>query len=503
MSETSIERLVPRSASFSRFTPRDLATSFFLYRRIILIAFLVPCVLGIVFGRMAHTSFNAQARLLILYGSDYVFHPGNRDTGNDITLDRNEIIEGELQILESPALASETLQALGPQSIYPGIKPGPIMLQTAVNRFLSDLVATSVPQSNVIQLTLRNPNRETAVRALDTLISHYIAFRSRVFGKAAAPVDPTRNEFAIRLKSVENNLADFARIHRIGNLDEQMSLALRQEAAVADDQRSTDEQIGTATAELNTLRDDMRNVAKTVEVFQESERSQESTALTASLVKLEMQRRELIGRYRDGYPVIVDLDRQIADLRKQIAAKPVREDGTQRVGRNDVYDQFQQRAVGLETQLRGLSAKKQVLQLEANRLQARSSELIGLGQHYQELQRTRDVLDQAYRRIAQSAEETGFAGSLERAGGANVRVIQPADAPVTGHNVGALVTLAGVIFGGLLSLAALALLIATRQVMVTVHDAEQQLGLPVLVAVPLRELPRTVTGVGADSMVSQ
>ena len=50
----------------------------------------------------------------MLYGSEYVFHPGNRDTGNDITLDRNQIIQGELQILQSPALAAEVLQAVGP-----------------------------------------------------------------------------------------------------------------------------------------------------------------------------------------------------------------------------------------------------------------------------------------------------------------------------------------------------------------------------------------------------
>ena len=72
-------------------------------------------------GVLAHTSYVAQARLLVLYGSDYVFHPGNRDTGSDITLDRNQIIQGELQILQSPALRRRNVcRRSGRTSSIPG-----------------------------------------------------------------------------------------------------------------------------------------------------------------------------------------------------------------------------------------------------------------------------------------------------------------------------------------------------------------------------------------------
>ncbi len=81
----------------------------------------------------------------MLYGSEYVFHPGNRDTGNDITLDRNQIIQGELQILQSPALAAEVLQAVGPDTVYPGVAKGDAPLRAAMGRFASDLVVDQHP----------------------------------------------------------------------------------------------------------------------------------------------------------------------------------------------------------------------------------------------------------------------------------------------------------------------------------------------------------------------
>ena len=61
-----------RSESFPGFSLRDLVTALFYYKRATLLAFVIPVMLGILAGLLAHTSYVAQARLLVLYGSDYV-----------------------------------------------------------------------------------------------------------------------------------------------------------------------------------------------------------------------------------------------------------------------------------------------------------------------------------------------------------------------------------------------------------------------------------------------
>jgi capsular polysaccharide biosynthesis protein len=93
-------------------------------------------------------------------------------------------------------------------------------------------------------------------------------------------------------------------------------------------------------------------------------------------------------------------------------------------------------------------------------------------------------LDQSYRSIVRSSEETQLSAAVERAGAANVRVVQPADAPLTGKNPAMIVMACGVALGILAAIAVFALLNATRQIFVSVHDVERQLDLPVLLAVP-------------------
>ena len=173
-----------------------------------------------------------------------------------------------------------------------------------------------------------------------------------------------------------------------------------------------------------------------------------------------------------------------------------REGNVTRMGRNTVYDDLRKEEITLSAQLQGLQAKQAQLVAEASRIQARSDELTGLARHYRDLQRTRDVLDQSFRSIARSSEETQLSAALERAGAANVRVVQPPDAPLTGRNQGSLLMIGGVALGVLSAIAAFALLNATRQVFISVRDVERQLDLPVLLAVPLaagRRRPRAAT----------
>jgi uncharacterized protein involved in exopolysaccharide biosynthesis len=474
------------------FSARDLVTALFYYKRVMLIAFIVPSILGVLAGLLAHTSYTAQARLLVLYGSDYVFHPGNRDTGNDITLDRNQIIQAELQIIQSSALATETLKAVGIDKIYPGLPDDETGLRAAVARFGHDFAVNSVPQSNVIEMSLRNAERSVAVQLLSELISHYISYRNGVFDKPqqAQGPDTERAQFAERLRKAEESLSQFGIEHGVSNIDEQISLQIRQKVDNSNQQSVVAQQIDETAARVETLHKQLVTLPKTVPMFAESSRSQESTGLTDSLVKLQIQRRELLARYQDGYPLVRDIDRQIATVQSQIARNPARENAMSRNGRNTIYDDLHREEIILSSQLQGFIAKRAQLIAEASRLQARSDELTTVARHYRDLQRTRDVLDQSYRSIARSSEETQLSAAVERAGAANVRVVQPPDVPLGGRNQGPILVVIGVALGILSAVSVFTLLNATRQVFVSVRDVEKQLDLPVLLAVPLAMAPR-------------
>jgi uncharacterized protein involved in exopolysaccharide biosynthesis len=474
-----------RSASFAGYSLRDLFVTLFYYKRILIIAFLIPCLLGVVAGLLSRTVYVAQARLLLLYGSDYVFHTGNGENGNDIALDRNQIVQGELQIMQSSILAEDTLRAVGLQRVYPSATNDATALHAAASRFASDLSVTSIPQSNVIELSFRSGNREVATDVLRVLIDQYISYRSSIFDKTQPnQADGQRGQFADRLRQAEEGLAQFAAAHGITNLDEQTTLLLRQQNDNANEQNQADQAIAETGAKLDALHRELAGVPQTVQMYAESGRSQENSGLTDMLLKLQASKRDLLSRYQDSFPLVQDVERQIATVQAQIKAAPEREAAAVRMGRNPVYDDLRGQEIGLESQLRGVQARRVALTVSAKGLQQSLDDLAKYGQQYRDLQRNRDVLDQSYRTIARTSEETQLTDSLERARGANVRVVQPADASPFGRNKRNLLV-AGGVFLGLMSMAAVfTLLNATKQVFVSVHDAERVLGLQVLAAVP-------------------
>ena len=381
------DRMRFRSNSFAGFSLRDLAIALFYYKRPTIIAFLIPCLLGLVAAHFAHTTFIAQARLLVLYGSEYVFHPGNRDTGNDITLDRNQIIQGELQILQSPALAAEVLQEIGPATVYPGLSSDESPLRAAMSRFAVDLTSTSIPQSNVVELNLRNADRAVAIRVLNALIAHYLTYRSSIFEKGQPGGENVqRDEFADRLRKAEDDLAKFGIDHGITNLDEQMSLQLRLISENTTQQSVTAQQVGETSGRLNALHKEAANVPASVQIYAESARSQQTSGLTDSLVKLEIQRRDLLSRYQADFPLVRDVEKQIAAVRGQIGSDPSREAAITRMGRSTLYDDLRREEITLSSQLQGLQAKRAQLELEGVRLQARSDELASLARPYRDMQ---------------------------------------------------------------------------------------------------------------------
>ena len=463
---------------------RTAAVGLFYHKRAVVIAFLVPVLLGIAAGLRAKPVFLAQARMLVLYTGDYVFHAGNRGTGNDIALDRNQIIQAELQILQSPALATQMLGGLGPAHVYPGVD-GPDAARAAATRLAADLTVTSIPQSNVIELSLRNQNRDVAIETLGALIGQYIPYRSAIFDKARSQgADVEQKQFANRLQMAEEALARFGVQHGISNLDEQTSMLLRQRNDNANEQSSLQGTLAEAQARLAAVQRKLPTVPPTVQIYSESTRSQQVSGLTDSLVKLNAQRRELLSRYADDYPLVLDNARQIATVRSQIAGSAPRDDSSTRMGRNPMYDELRTQEASLTVQLRGLQARQTTLLSQAERVQSRNDELVMLSQQYRELRRTRDVLDQSLRTIAQSTEETQLANALERAAGANVRVVQPPDAALMGTSSGRLLMIGGVVLGLFAAMATLAVLLAVSRVALTASDVERAVGLPVLLSAP-------------------
>jgi len=472
---------------FPRFTVRDLLIEVFYHKKVMLIAFIIPVILGLVAASVTKPNYVAQARLLVLYGSEYFYRPlTGQSSSASIPLDRNEIMLGELQVVQSQTLAIQTIRAVGLDRVYPGMDGNdPAALPQAALRFEKDLTAGSIAQSNVIELGFRSYNPDVAADVLRALINGYLERRIAVFARpTSSTVQADQDNFQERLRSAEDALAKFSVEHGIGNFDQQLTLLLTMQATNRSTRDEVAQSIGEVTAKLAAIQKLSPKIPETIQLFADTDRSQHLQLLTAELAQLQIKRQEMATRYQPGASVFQEMDRNIASIQSQLGQGGSRDTGVIHAGRNPVAQDLQTQQLALQGQLAGLKARQVELDASAASIADRLKEFNLSAQEYHDLVRDRDVLDQTYRSLVRSNEDAQIADAAERGRAANIRVVQPPERPPVGRNLASVLAIAGVAVGIVAAIAALAVSNALRQVFVSVRDVAVTLELPVLVGIP-------------------
>lgn len=477
------------SKTGSAITIRELATPAFYHWRKALIAFLIPVLLALAAATLAQPVYTAQSRLLILLGDDYVFRRavGEDASGNPQTFDRAQIVHAEMEILGSREIREKTLTDIGLTRVYPKARPGPAGMNAALEQLGRDLAIENVPQSNTIEVRLRHRDPRVAADFVNRLVQNYIASRREIFQRAdSAAVTDQQRGLSDQLAATEAQIADLSNRYAIGDYDQEIQGVQSQQTTLTAQLAAQDQLIATAAARANRLAQQLRDSAAVIALNTDDTRSQQVTALTDNLMLLRERRRVAAARYADGYPLVVELDRQIADLEAQIAAAPPSQTALVRSGPNPVTQQIETQLATTRGELAGLQSGRAQLADALGAVRARLAGLVEIGPRYRELTRQRSLTETAYRSVAENAEDSRLQSSIAGAN-ANVRVIEAAQPPTKARTGRLLILAAGLVVGALAALAVVIVSAAASPVMLTPRDAEVRLRAPVLATVPLGE----------------
>jgi len=464
------------------FTVRQLLTPVFYYRRRALFAFLIPVLVAIIAALLAHPVYIAQSRLLILLGDDYVFPSGNAQ--NPQTFDRSQIVHAEMEILGSKDLRERTLNVVGVGRVYPDLAGRADGVALGEIRLDKDLTIDNVPQSNVIELGLRNRNPQVAADVLNKLVALYIERRREIFQQSdLASVADQRDRLNDQLSAAERAITEFSTAHGFGDYAQEFAAVQTQQTALTAQLASTDEELAARLARASQLRSRAAATPGVTQLSVDTGRSQQLDDLTKTLLSLQETRRETANKYTDGYPLVADLDHRIAELQAEIARAPQEQFTGSRRGVNPVHQQLDTEEADAEGDAAGLRAGRTEIQRTLQASSARLNELTALGPQYRALIKTRDLAEDASTSLSKRAEDSELADMLSKSH-ANVRVIQSADAPAKGHSGRLVIIAVGVVAGLFAALAVVILSLAFSEVMVSPGDVEQKLDLPIILAVP-------------------
>ncbi|MCC6136888.1 MAG: hypothetical protein IT491_16235 [Gammaproteobacteria bacterium] len=510
-----------------KYSVRDVLSTLFRERRLILWVFLVTFGIGAVISFKLGILYTAEARILILPSRQYVLNSDVGELTNNFGMGDERIIRSETEILKNSTLVEQVIKIIGVDRLYPAIKieetPGALgrwlgqlnawlfgsdheessslaisssvataehkQLNQAVVQFTSKLEILPVKDASVIFLAFSHPNPALATEALNSLILGYLNFRTSVFGVSRSKIFiEQRDSFSQRFGKLEQDIEAFKLKNGISAFADQKSLLLRQQAEINNNRMDSATRFKEVEGRIEILRKQLTLIPKNIPLFVDNSTNQDSGDVArATLVTLETRRNELLTKFNENSEFVTDMNEQIAKLKQIVAAALPKKSDSQRVGRNTLYDEINADFVKQESTVAALRAKHASLEQQFATVSSQLIQFDQMEKQFNALILERELLEKNLRIYAQKVEEALVQEEIDRQKMANVRIIESPQVPRQAKNLRKVILIFSLLAAGLIALVLAFFKDFFRQVVITPEDAERSLGLPVLMAIPAKQ----------------
>jgi polysaccharide biosynthesis protein PslE len=476
-----------------RRSPADIILGLWRAKWLMLAVFLPIFLAGLLLALKAPTTYTASTRLLATLDDFYVYRPIAGGGPAGVPLEQEQVIQAELQLISSPAVAERVLARFKLDEIYPRIAeardremaqaPGSDRARISRNAFqagvealLADLETGAAPQTPVIAAQFTHTNPETAAELLNATVGAYLKYRAQLLDDSSTEsFAAQRRSYEAELLDAEKAIRDFLDANNISDFASEKASADMLISAARSELLSVESQVSAVRAQLRGLKAQVAGTEPQIDFFVEDSSDQ-------TLAELRLEREDLLSRYRPDSRPVQAIDRRIAQAEAYIDGQEGLS-GTVRRGPNPVHQELSTDLATLEAQADSLSEQRRELQRQLARLDARQRALTGLTPRWQELQRARNLAEQGVLDYATRESEARARTQLAARNADNIRVIEPARPPIHGSSLKAPIAAVGFLFASFTALMAGLLWAVTRKGFSTQGSLERTLAIPVLAAV--------------------
>lgn len=454
--------------------------------------FLPIATLGLLIALQMPQTYTASSRLLATLDDFYVYRPLAGGDAAGVSLEQEQIIQAELEILQSPVIAQRVLRQIGLERVYPdlaqartraitrGRQPAEQIERNAflagVEALQENLKVSAAPETPIIHARFEHKEAGTSAEVLNAMIETYLRYRAELLTDTLPDGFATQREaFQDRLDAAEADISAFLENHGITDFDAERARIAGQLDAVETDLLTARSRLSAVAGQLASLRQQLAETERDVDIFVEDTTEQR-------LVELRLEREDLLSRYTEQSQPVRAIDQRIAQIEAFLARQqdPV---GTVRRGRNPVHQALATETATLEGQARSLREQVSELERQASELRARQALLVSLAPQWQALQRTRDLAARGVVDYATRETEARTRSQLAQQNADNIRVLEPARAPIEGDSLRLPVAVLSILLAGFTALMAGLAWIFTRRGLPTPAALSRTSGLPVLAAV--------------------
>lgn len=488
---------------------------------IILALTLLACVL-------VPPRYEAEASLVVLLGPEYTVRP---EAGTDAvasgTLDSDQIMKAEIEILNSDDLHRAVIRAIGVARICPDclMPPGTLArvrdavrtaidglrgilglatgaeraitpLDRALIAFDDALSVEATKDANVVTISYRHKDPVLAAMAVNTLVARYQQLRQALYSDPQLPlVERQVGALSRQLAAAEARLAAFKQSHAIANYGMQRDLLLRRQQDLASGLQDSETLIDELQHRLAALRGELASVPVNVTAYSEKDPDSRTATLQASLQDLQGRAADLGTRFLPGSRVMQDLRAQIDGRVQALAAlRADRSASVVRTGRNGNWDTLDLDRARARADLTAAQAQRTTLTAQLAAVGGAIADLTAEEAKLDALSRERDVADDNYRAMVRVLDNRRMIEEVDARRVPTVRMIEAARVPLRPRSLTLLIFAAGLLFSGIGAVVTVLLADLFRLRVIAPATLERRLGIPVLAILPEFSHPDEVAG---------
>jgi len=484
----------PKKVVLHQISMRDLLNTFFFYWKTVVFVALVFSLAGGAVAVLAPPVYRADARLLTLYAGYYDMQVSGSANRTAPAFNPTQVVNVEAQLLEGAELHRSVVEEeLGPSSSAEAIDKA---LRSFDNRFHLE----TIEDANVIELSYVDSDPHRAADVLDRLIKTYYRQRAGVFstGRVAFLV-AQRDKVRAQMDKANAQLVAFQEKYSVLDIDSQVSGAVSLKALLRQRAYENEASLSQDQLTLERLREEAKTVPQTVELFTDNtEMAHAVDTMHLSLLQLQSRRSDLASRYTKTSPFVVQMDKQIADVKRAIAERTPHLISAVRTGHNSYYDTVQDRITRLSSDLKGEAGRKKKLEEQISDVNRKIDDLIRVQNQFHRMEIDRDLLIASFKQFSQELEQARIEeNQVNTSNSTNVRIIQAPEPPIHRSNPPYIFVLIGISVGILAGGLAMLIRSTLRESFLSPEEVERRLGLPVLCA-PMSPNPSRRKPYGAN-----
>jgi uncharacterized protein involved in exopolysaccharide biosynthesis len=237
--------------------------------------------------------------------------------------------------------------------------------------------------------------------------------------------DQQAKQYQQRLGQAQDKLTEFTKQSGVVSADSERDSALQQAAAFDATARQAQSSLDEARKRLQALEIQLKTVPPRLTTAQRTlDNPQLLEHLKSTLLTLQLKRTELLTKYDPSYPLVKEVDTQIADTSNAIASEaknPVREQTTDQ---NPTYLWVQEEITKTQAELTGLQARATSSAGIADQYRGRARTLEQDSIIQQDLRRQTKTQEENYLLYTRKREEARISNALDRGGILNVAIAE-------------------------------------------------------------------------------